>query len=275
MGNNLYANVLAMQYVDRLNALAGPAHHSQMNDLATNLRAVMDLTGVSENRIQRETGVPQPTINRLLKRVTKDPRDGTIGKVAGMFGLTVEDLRRGATQEILKKVQMKIGEPIRAYDVRAVDGPDDYDRQTEILVEEIDVVVSGGPGAWTPEFVETRFRMPYQVTWFRQVGAKPENVKLMKVHGHSMERTLFHGDRVAVDTGDTRIIDGRVYVFAVPGFDGGAKVKRLYTTSDGRIRVVSDNTDKNQFPDEFLDPEDVEHLFIVGRVIDRSGRGGL
>jgi phage repressor protein C with HTH and peptisase S24 domain len=117
--------------------------------------------------------------------------------------------------------------------------------------------------------------MPYQMHWFKTVGAKPEHVKVMRVHGHSMERTLFDGDRVAVNTADHRIVDGRVFVFMAGGPEGGVKVKRLFTTADGRIRVVSDNPDKALYPDEFLTAADMEQFHMIGRVIDRSGRGGL
>lgn len=242
-----------------------------MNRVADNLRTLMARHGVSENQLSRETGVPQPTIHRVVSGASLDPRDGTLRPLAEFFGVTVEGLRTALPDSDGPITRDRV----RAYEVKAIEEGEGLDDDKEVLVAEVDVVVSGGPGARVPEFVETRYRMAYQISWFRQVGAKPENVRVMKVFGDSMERTLFNGDRIAVNTADKRIADGRVYVFVTGGVDPDIKVKRLYWTTDGRLRIVSDNPDKSQYPDEYLAHEDAENLYIIGRVIDRSGRGGL
>jgi phage repressor protein C with HTH and peptisase S24 domain len=161
--------------------------------------------------------------------------------------------------------------PVRAYDVRAVEGMDGFDPNTDAMVDEVDVLLSGGPGAVVPDYVETKFRMPFQISWFNRWGAKPENVKVMRVNGDSMERTLFDGDRVAVHLADRRIIDGKVYAIIV----GEAKVKRLFTQRDGSLRIVSDNPDKTLYPDEVVPPDEMDTIYVIGRVIDKSGAGGL
>lgn len=241
-----------------------------MNTISKNLRQLMDLRGLSENRLATETGVPQPTIHRVLSGRVADPRDGTLRPLADYFGVTVEQMRTGLPAS-------HAGTPgtIPAYAVKAFEHGDELDGDREVLVAVVDVVVSGGHGSPAPEFVETSFRMAYQLSWFHQVRAKPEDVKVMKVFGDSMERTLFNGDRIAVNTGDKEVADGRVYVFMTPGPYPDIKVKRLYRTADGRLRIVSDNPDKTQYPDEYLTADEVPGLHMIGRVIDRSGRGGL
>lgn len=241
-----------------------------MNKLAENLRALMAVESLSENQLSRNTGVPQPTIHRILSRRVADPRDSTVRPLADYFEVTVEQLRT-----ILPK-RNPSPDDVRAYRVKAVDGHDGMDPEREIMVAEVDVVASAGPGLRAPEFVETRYRMSYQLDWFRQVGAKPEDVRVMKVTGDSMERTLFHGDRIAVNLAENKsIVDGRVYVFTTGGSEPDVKIKRLFKTADGRLRIVSDNADKTLYPDEVLAGEDASNVWIVGRVIDRSGRGGL
>lgn len=242
----------------------------------------MDRQGLNETALARATGVPQPTVHRLLNSDTHDPRDSTLRPLADYFGVTVEQLRTNLPKTLppappppppfQKRSQHK---PIQAYEIKAIDGSGGLDPEAEVLVAEVDVVVSGGHGAVVPEFVETRYRMAYQISWLRQVGANPRDVRLMKVIGNSMERTLFHGDRIAVNIADKRIVDGRVYVFATGGTDPDIKVKRLYRTIDGRLRITSDNMDKTQYPDEYLTSEEAEQLTMIGRVIDRSGQGGL
>lgn len=240
-----------------------------MNRLANNLRALMAVESLSENQLSRNTGVPQPTIHRILSGRVSDPRDGTLRPLAEYFGVAVEELRTSLPARV------PTPNTLRAYRVKALDGQDGLDPEREIMVAEVDVVVSAGTGQRVPEFVETRYRMSYQLDWFRQVGAKPDDVRVMKVTGDSMERTLFHGDRVAVNLADKSIVDGKVYVFTTGGPEPDVKIKRLFKTADGRLRVVSDNADKALYPDEYLGNEDASAVHVVGRVIDRSGRGGL
>ncbi len=92
----------------------------------------------------------------------------------------------------------------------------------------------------------------------------------MKVVGDSMRPTIFDGDVALVNTADKRIQNSRVYAVMV---DGEVRVKRLYKTLDGKVRVVSDNPDKSQYPDEFLTPDHMPEM--VGRVVDRSGKADL
>jgi phage repressor protein C with HTH and peptisase S24 domain len=161
--------------------------------------------------------------------------------------------------------------PVRAYEVRAVEGEEGVEPGMEAMVEEVDVLLSGGPGTVIPDFVETKYRMPFQINWFNRFQAKPENVKLMRVNGDSMERTVFDGDRVAVHLADRRVVDGRVYAIIA----GEAKVKRLFRMRDGGLRIVSDNPDKTLYPDEIVPPNELDSVYVIGRVIDKSGSGGL
>lgn len=85
-----------------------------------------------------------------------------------------------------------------------------------------------------------------------------------------MERLLYHGDFCLVDRGQIEVINGKIYSFRV---EGEARVKRLFRRMDGKYRVVSDNEDKIEFPDEFLTQDDMPE--IIGRVVDRSGKADL
>lgn len=161
--------------------------------------------------------------------------------------------------------------PIHAYDVEAVESDENFDPRHEVWVEEVEVEVSGGAGAIVPEFVPTKYKQRYRLSWFNDKATKPENVKIMRVRGHSMERTLFDGDKVAVDLGNRRILSNHVYV-VVMGDE--ARVKRLFKAADGRIRIVSDNPDKAMYPDEFV-ADETAGFMVLGRVIDKSGSGGL
>ena len=165
----------------------------------------------------------------------------------------------------------KVAEPLHAYEIRGVDGPDGVDPDREVMVPEVDVELGAGNGV-SLEFVETRYRLPYQIEWLRSVGVRrPEEVRLMSVRGHSMERTLFEGDKVLVHLTNKRVVSDAVYAIML---DGEPRVKRLFRSAEG-IRVVSDNEDKVKYPDEIVTAEQAERLIIIGRAIHRQGSKGL
>lgn len=70
--------------------------HANVNKLAANLKSL--LGEMSENQLAEATGVPQPTINRILRGESRDPRDSTLVPIARYFGVSVEALRRGTSE---------------------------------------------------------------------------------------------------------------------------------------------------------------------------------
>lgn len=48
---------------------------------------------ISANELARQTGVPQPTISRIVKGESKDPDTATLQPIAAWFGRTVAELR--------------------------------------------------------------------------------------------------------------------------------------------------------------------------------------
>lgn len=161
--------------------------------------------------------------------------------------------------------------PVQAYDIEAVDGMDGVDFAKEVLVPEVDAMLSAGDGQ-SVEFVETKYRLPYQIEWLRKVGVmKTEDVKLMPVHGSSMERTVFDGDKVLIHLTQTKIVSDAVFAIML---DGEPKIKRLFNTGAG-VRIVSDNEDKVKYPDDLVTPEQAERLIVLGRAIHRQGSKGL
>lgn len=62
--------------------------------IAKNLQALIDaVEDMNPTRLSRETGVPQPTIFRILKGQSLDPDTATLKPLAERFGKTVAQLR--------------------------------------------------------------------------------------------------------------------------------------------------------------------------------------
>lgn len=57
------------------------------------LKKLMDFHRINQVRLNKETGVTQSTISRILKQGIKDPSDKQIKKIADYFGLTTDQLR--------------------------------------------------------------------------------------------------------------------------------------------------------------------------------------
>lgn len=162
---------------------------------------------------------------------------------------------------------------VHAYEIKAVDGEDGIDPSREVMIPVHDIEVSGGPGVIIPEYVETRYKLPYQIDWLNRMGAQPEDILIAKVRGKSMEPVLFDGDKAVIHRGRRRVVDDCVYSLI---YSGEARVKRLYKLPDGGLRIVSDNPDKSRYKDEIVPAAEVDAtVYIIGQVIDKMGSGGL
>ena len=58
-----------------------------------NLAALMAHRGISQNALAKATGVPQPTIQRIVRGESADPKTPTVQRLARFFGVSVEELR--------------------------------------------------------------------------------------------------------------------------------------------------------------------------------------
>lgn len=141
-----------------------------------------------------------------------------------------------------------------------------------IHVKESNVSFRGGPGHDLDcDIIEDSEPATYQLSWFHKERLNPERVVRFRTEGDSNEPFLFNGDRILVNLDETEIKNGKVYAFWQEG--EGRRVKRLFKDRKGNVTLRSYNPD---YPDEILDPEEVaEKIKIIGRVRDKSGRGGL
>lgn len=102
----------------------------------------------------------------------------------------------------------------------------------------------------------------FRKSWLRnRLDAEPENLRLVKIEGDSMEPTLCHGDVVLVDV--TRKNPSPPGIFII--FDGmGLLAKRiefLPQSAPPSIRLLSDNT--QYYPYERA----IAETHIIGRVV--------
>ena len=80
--------------------------------MSTELARLMKLEGISQSGLSRATGVPQPTINRILSQVTQDPRRDSMISIANYFGVALESLYSSSTAQKKSKKDPKAVEDI-------------------------------------------------------------------------------------------------------------------------------------------------------------------
>jgi len=80
--------------------------------MSTELARLMKLEGISQSGLSRATGVPQPTINRILSQVTQDPRRDSMISIANYFGVGLESLYSSSTAQKTSKKDPKAVEDI-------------------------------------------------------------------------------------------------------------------------------------------------------------------
>ncbi len=80
--------------------------------MCTELARLMKQEGISQSGLSRATGVPQPTINRILSQVTQDPRRDSMISIANYFGVPLESLYGSSSSQKSAKKDPKVIEDI-------------------------------------------------------------------------------------------------------------------------------------------------------------------
>ena len=68
-------------------------------DISKQLAKLMRDHQLSQSALARATGVPQPTINRILSEVTREPRRDSVIRIANYFGVTPESLYENSSRK--------------------------------------------------------------------------------------------------------------------------------------------------------------------------------
>lgn len=149
--------------------------------------------------------------------------------------------------------------------------PEDPLPEGVIAVPESRIEFSAGPGREPHyELQEDGENATYRLSWFQKERINPAHVKRFRVKGDSQEDFLFHNDTVLVNLDETNIVDGKLYAIR---YENDLRIKFLFRKLDGTLVLHSKNP---KYPDEAISPELVnEHISIIGRVRDKSGKGGL
>jgi phage repressor protein C with HTH and peptisase S24 domain len=226
-------------------------------DIAKRLDEAMKAAGIqSQSALARASGIPQPTINRILKGVgKKGPEAHTLVQLAQACNVSFEWLHEGIGP---MQRAPKAPAPSLIPEAQVVVADDTADAFVRVPMVELRLQ-AGIPGFQAdPEYTDgTQLSISRQ--WVEQKGLNPQCLVAMKVKGDSMYPSLKEGNTVIINTADRAMLDGALYAV---NFDGKALVKRLEREA-GVWYLASDNP----LPEFRRKPIMDNETIIVGRIV--------
>jgi phage repressor protein C with HTH and peptisase S24 domain len=231
------------------------------NLLSERIQEIID-SGFTQADLYRAAGVTKGTSNQWI--------DGKIKSIKLEYALGIQALTGfNANWIVTGKGSKKISKEFKSN--ITVTHPDDAPDPNIINIKVSEVKFSAGNGHIAHyEILEDSGEASYQLSWFIKEGMKPENTKRFRVKGDSMEPFLYNNDTILVNFDEVNIVDGRLYAIR---YGDELRVKYIHKLLNGSIILRSVNA---FYKDEEVTPELAnEHITIIGRVRDKSGRGGL
>lgn len=187
-------------------------------DLADRLKALMDAKQVSQYRLADLTGVPQPTIQRILSRETLNPKTSTVRKLAGGVGATVAEL-------------MGDGSAAGSSTIKEAAAP--YTDGSDAGIPVVGIAQLGNEGYWE------EFQYPAgHGDGVVDFPSRDQHAYALEVRGDSMEPRIRRGEYVIVEPGRPTEPGDEVLVVTK---DGRCMVKVLLYRRQGRIHLESVN----------------------------------
>jgi len=205
-----------------------------------------------------------------------EPGYSQLAKIAQETGYPLAHMdadARALVDEEAVALRRGLREPRAAYGMEPIlawEHPEDLPEGEFVMVPRLDVHLSAGGGREQVEIELVKDNpQAFRSEWIRLMKLKPAKLAAMRASGESMEPAIHDGDSLLVDTSQTDVVDGKVYAL---WYEGGERVKRLFRLPGGGLRIESDN---QRHPTLELRAGEIEHVRIIGRVVHRSGTGGL
>lgn len=98
-------------------------------------------------------------------------------------------------------------------------------------------------------------------------NSKPENLKIFKASGDSMQETITDNDLLLIDLSKTDFRNGGIFLLTI---NNDWYIKRLRMRLTGELDIISDNP---KYPIETLTPDTTAEIKVIGRVIKNLSKG--
>ncbi|WP_187360138.1 XRE family transcriptional regulator [Chitinolyticbacter meiyuanensis] len=229
--------------------------------------------GISQNGLADRSGVPQPTIQRIVSGDTDSPRSATLDKLAKSFGVTLGQFLEGppadggTEQQSVPARHFVKAKPhhLERFPTMDQEAPESlFANDGFVLIPEYTTQAACGRG-FLNGHIEVDRHYPFPEKEVIRLGINPANTCLVRATGNSMFPYICEDDRVLLDLSVKRIENGLVYMFLI---DDEARLKRVQR-SFGTVTLTSDNPNKLLYPDEIVPPN--AEIVVIGKVVWRGG----
>lgn len=216
--------------------------------------------GLSQDVVAKYVGVNRVSVSNW----ETDGKNGTSPKGANLIALA--ELLKCTPEWLLSGEDEALKTEIRESNAQWHAGFELWDGDTPLRDDEValpffrEVELAAGNGS---TFVQENggCKLRFAKSTLKKSNVDPQHAACVTVSGNSMLPVLRHGTTVGVDTSKKSIIDGEMYAI---DHDGMLRVKMLYRTPGGGVRIKSYNND--EFPDEFIQPDKMQEIKIIGWV---------
>ncbi len=133
-----------------------------------------------------------------------------------------------------------------------------------------DAMLAAGSGS-SNDAEQVIDHIAFRRDWLIKVGVPASAARLARVHGDSMQPTVWDGDLILIDTRNRDLAikqrgvrdRRRSPVYALID-DGEARIKRIERSAADAMLLISDNPD---YPPELRQGEDIQAIKIIGKVV--------
>ena len=137
------------------------------------------------------------------------------------------------------------------------------------FINQMSLEVACGTGQQSEQVI-VKSTLAFRRDWLVRKGLNPDTLEVYEAKGSSMSPHIEDGDALLVDVSAAAPNSGECWVFWQQELPQ-PRIKRLVFRENGDVIIRSDNSDKNQFPDEIIPAAMCRNLRMVGRVIWRGG----
>lgn len=217
-------------------------------------------------------GVSRPAVSDWIDKNVQTLEQSNAEKAAKFLGVNHRWLN-GLGSQMLDEVDLenKGNSPYRP--VMAWEAPDDLDPDSFMIIPHVDIKFSAGNGRLvefepTPKMTGCAQRLE----WFHKKKVSPKNLVEVDVDGDSMEPRIPNGSVVIIDKSINsleQVQNRKVYAIR---YGDELKIKRLSRRYDGSLIIDSDNPNYER---EIVEPQDLEHIGIIGKYVSHSYDGEI
>ena len=205
-----------------------------MNRFADRLSKRMRELNLNQVAVYKRIGVSRGTVSGWVNGTMDQPRGTNLEKLAGVLRCTPKWLAFGDDDDTPAQNNLGFGLP--------------GDTENYAFVSILD----------------SDEQYPIHHAIIDRTGIPAKRLAVMEVLGDAMAETLQDGDTILIHTDEKAPVSGNLYTLKL---GDEVIIRRFIRRLSGAWQVVSDNPDKNLYPDEQASEQDINELEILGRVI--------